>query len=130
MRSPRDPGVRRDYGHGGAVRVVVIRLEEVARVDGRRDAAAQRALVRAPQGIAVRGVDEDRLDEHREVLVPRRVAIRLAHDPRDGARDAADEERRHVRLLPDLEAVEEDDGDLRVELHAATLRVPATVRSW
>jgi hypothetical protein len=35
--------------------------------------------------------------------------------------DAADEERGHVRLLPHREVVAENDGDLRVELHAVTL---------
>ena len=34
-----------------------------------------------------------------------------------GDGDPADEERGHVRLLPDLEVLEQDDRDLRVELH-------------
>ena len=67
------------------------RREELVRVDGRRDAAAHRALVRSPEARGIGLVDEHRLHEHRQVLVARRVAIRLSDDAGNGAGDPADE---------------------------------------
>ena len=61
--------VRGDGGNGGAVRFVVVGGEELAGVDGWRDAAAQRAFKGPPQRRAVSLVDEDRLEQHRQILV-------------------------------------------------------------
>jgi len=79
--------LRGDSGDGGPVRLVVVRHEELARVDGGGDASAQRAFIGTPQRSSVGLIDEDRLDEHRQVLVAGGVAIRLADHPRDGSGD-------------------------------------------
>src|SRR4030095_15304256 len=69
-------------------------------------------------------------DEHRQVLVAGRIGVWLPHDAGHGCSDAADEERRHVRLLPAGEVGAQDDRDLRLELPAAAQGVfnpgPAT----
>ena len=80
---------------------------------------SQRRRVRLgpPQRSAVSLVDEDRLDEHRQILVSRRIPVRLTDDVRHRSGDAADEKCRHVRLLPNGEIASQNDGDLGVELH-------------
>jgi hypothetical protein len=97
----------------------VIRRKELVRVDGRRDAAADRTRIGSPQSGGVGLVDEHRLDEHRQILVAGRIRVRLPHDAGDSGRDAADEERRYIRLLPAGEVVAQNDRDLRLELHPA-----------
>src|SRR5215510_9488672 len=63
-------------GHAGdrrPVRLVVVRREELLRVDRRHDAPAHRALVGSPQAGRVGLVDQYRLDEHRQIVVAGRV---------------------------------------------------------
>ena len=57
----------------GAVRLVVIRRKELLRVDDRCDATAHRTLESSPQRHRVGFVNKHRLDEHRQLFVPRRV---------------------------------------------------------
>jgi hypothetical protein len=110
-----------DVRDRGSVRLVVVRREELLRIDRRSDTAAHRALVGPPESRPVGLVHEHGLNEHRQVLGPRCVPVRLTDDAGDGSGDPADEERRDVRLLPCDEVVPKNDGDLRVELNVVTL---------
>jgi hypothetical protein len=94
------------------------------------DSAAQSPLEGPPQRRPVGLVDEHGLDEHRQILVPRRVPVRLTDDAGDGSGDPADEKCGHVRLLPHGQIVAEDDRHLRRELYAVTLaaRRPVELR--
>jgi hypothetical protein len=69
LGAERDPDeieiLCRDTGDRGAVRLVMIGREQLLRVDGRRDAAAHRALVGPAKLGGVRLVDQHGLDEHR-----------------------------------------------------------------
>jgi predicted dithiol-disulfide oxidoreductase (DUF899 family) len=91
----------------------------------KHDTAAHRPLISAPERGDVGFVHEHRLDEHRQVLVSRRVTVRFADDRRNGCGDTADEKSRHIRLLPHGEVVAQDDRDLRVKLHPVTLATRA-----
>jgi hypothetical protein len=93
--------------------------EQLAREDRELlDPTGHRPLVRAPDARAVGRVDEHRLPQHRQVAVARGVDAVLTDEAELGRSDPADEKGRRVRLLPGLELVEQDDRDLRLELHA------------
>jgi 2-polyprenyl-6-methoxyphenol hydroxylase-like FAD-dependent oxidoreductase len=92
--------------------------EQLLGVDGELgNAALHRSLVGAAQARAVGGEDQDRLPEHGQVTVPRAVDVGLADQLRPRSRDAADQERGHVRLLPHGKVVAQHDRELRIELH-------------
>ena len=103
--------------HGGPVVPVVARREEVRGEDRQREATADGAVVRRGQRLLAPGEDEDRLPEHRQVLRPVRVRVRLADHLGHPPPDTAHEERGHVEPLPHFQVIAQHNRDLGVEPH-------------